>query len=169
MTAAVSLESGIFVAFLNRRDRWHPQARALFDGPKPKWSTSLAVVSKAYSWFLHRMGEGSARNLRLLVDALPGLRVFEATAEHHKATTRVLDRFRGSKLTYVDASSLALIEQHKIARVRGTDHHLALTGREVFPRLCSAWSRGATGKHEAPNSQRYWMALASGGIWSRCG
>ena len=88
MTAPVFLDSGIFVAFLNRRDRWHPQARALFDGPKPKWSTSLLVVSEAYSWFLHRMGEESARNLRLLVDALPGLRVFEATAEHHKATTR---------------------------------------------------------------------------------
>jgi predicted nucleic acid-binding protein len=135
VTGPVFLDSGIFVAFLNRRDRWHPQARALFDGPKPKWSTSLLVVSEAYSWFLHRMGEESARNLRLLVDALPGLRVFEATAEHHKATTRVLDRFRGSKLTYVDASSLALIEQHKISRVWGTDHHLALTGRVVFPRL----------------------------------
>jgi len=135
VTVPVFLDSGIFVAFLNRRDRWHPQARALFQGPKPKWSTSLLVISEAYSWFLHRMGEESARNLRLLVDSLAGLRVFEATAEHHKETTRTLDRLRGSKLTYVDASSLALIEQHKIPRVWATDHHLALTGRELLPRL----------------------------------
>ena len=135
MTVSVFLDSGIFVAFLNRRDRWHPQARALFDGPKPKWSTSLLVISESYSWFLYRMGEESARNLRLLVDTLAGLRVFEATGEHHKETTKLLDRFHGSKLTYVDASSLALIERHKIACVWSTDYHLGLTGREVLPRL----------------------------------
>ena len=125
----------IFVAFLNRRDRWHAQARTLFDGPKPKWATSLLVISESYSWFLHRMGEESARNLRLLVDTLAGLKVFEATAEHHKETTKLLDRFRGSKLTYVDASSLALIERHKIGCVWSTDYHLGLTGRDVLPRL----------------------------------
>jgi predicted nucleic acid-binding protein len=61
--------------------------------------------------------------------------VFEATGEHHKETTKLLDRFRGSKLTYVDASSLALIERHKIACVWSTDYHLGLTSSEVLPRL----------------------------------
>ena len=135
MTGSVFLDSGIFVAFLNRRDSWHAQARALFGGPKPRWSTSLLVLSEAYSWFLHRMGEESARNLRLLVDSLSGLKIFEATTQHHKQAVRMLDRFRGSKLTYVDASSLALIDTHEIACVWGTDHHLSLTGREVLPRL----------------------------------
>ena len=94
----------------------------------------MLVISETYSWFLHRMGEESARNLRLLVDNLPGLKVFEVTAEHHKETMRTLERFRGSKLTYVDASSLALIERHNIGCVWATDYHLGLTGRDVFPR-----------------------------------
>ena len=82
--------------------------------------------------FLHRMGEESARNLRLLIDTLAGLKVFEATAEHHKDTVRVLDRFRGSRLTYVDASSLAFIERHKIACGWGTDH---VDAARLLPRL----------------------------------
>ena len=45
-----------------------------------------------------------------------------------------LDRFRGSKLTYVDASSPALMSRHRIATVWSTDHHLGLAGAEVLPK-----------------------------------
>ena len=47
---------------------------------------------------------------------------------------KTLDRFRGSKLTYVDASSLTLIDQHDIPQVWSTDRHLALSGAQVLPR-----------------------------------
>jgi predicted nucleic acid-binding protein len=134
MTGAVFLDSGIFVALLNRRDRWHPQATALFNGPTPRWNTSCLVVSETYSWFLHRMGEEAARTFLLLVANLDGLKMFEATVEHHQQVRKTLDRFRGSKLTYVDASSLCLLERHKIGRVWSTDHHLGLTGADVLPR-----------------------------------
>lgn len=133
MSDPVFLDSGIFIAFLNRRDRWHPQAVALFEEKGVRWMTSLLVVSEAYSWFLHRMGEEAARGFRLLVDSLKGLKLLEATVEHHKATLKMLDRLRGAKLTYVDGSSLVFIEQHKVTRVWATDHHLGLTGVEVEP------------------------------------
>jgi len=130
----VFLDSGIFIAFMNRRDRWHEQAVALFNGARPRWSTSLLVVSETYSWFLHRMGEEAARTFRQLVGNLEGLRVFEATASHDRDVGRMLDRHRGSKLTYVDASSLVWIEKHRIQHVWATDHHLGLTGAELRPR-----------------------------------
>jgi predicted nucleic acid-binding protein len=134
MSSAVFLDSGIFIAFLNRRDRWHVQAKALFDGSKPRWSTSMLVISEAYSWFLHRMGEEQARGFRLLTQSLVGLRILDAAAAHDQDVGRVLDRFRGAKLTYVDASSLHFLEKHKIRRVWSTDYHLGLTGAEVLPR-----------------------------------
>ena len=46
----------------------------------------------------------------------------------------ILDRLRGARLTYVDASSLALMEELRIEIAWATDHHLALRGAEVFPR-----------------------------------
>ncbi len=134
MRDGVFLDTGIFVAILNGRDQWHEQAIALFNQAKPNWFSSYLVVSEAHSWFLHRMGEEPARTFRLFLGNLDGLRILEATREHHTHVLHMLDKLRGAKLTYVDASSLCFIEQRKIRRVWSTDHHLALTGAEVLPR-----------------------------------
>ncbi len=64
--------------------QWHEQAVALFGGTKPRWCTSFLVVSEGYSWLLYRMGEEAARTYGRLLDNLDGLRVFEATSEHHQ-------------------------------------------------------------------------------------
>jgi predicted nucleic acid-binding protein len=134
VTEAVFLDSGIFIAFLNRHDQWHAQAKALFSLARPRWSTSYLVIGEAYSWFLHRHGEEAARSFRVLVDKLDGLKIHEATADHHRQVVRMLDRLRGAKVSYVDASSLCLLERHKIRKVWSTDFHLSLTGTEVAPR-----------------------------------
>ena len=132
--SAVYLDSGIFIALMSGRDRWHSQAVALFTGRTPRWSTSILVISETYSWFLQRMGEEAARSFRGLIDNLTGLDVLGATREHHTEVGRMLDKLRGSKLTYVDASSLVHIGKKKIPCVWSTDHHLGLTGAEVHPR-----------------------------------
>ena len=134
MSDAAFLDSGIFIAALSRRDRLHVQAVELFGRVGVRWVTSLLVVSESYSWFLHRHGEEAARSLRNFIAALTGLTVLPATLEDHARTLRVLDRFRGTKLTYVDAASLGWIQLRKIKTVWSTDHHLGLTGAEILPR-----------------------------------
>jgi predicted nucleic acid-binding protein len=135
VSEAVFLDSGILIAFLNARDQWHEPAVALFAGPRPRWSTSLLVVAETYSWFLHRHGEEAARSLRTFLDNLDGLRLYEVDRQHHAQVVRMLDRLRGAKLTYVDASSLCFLERHKIRKVWSTDRHLGLTGAEITPRI----------------------------------
>jgi len=134
VSRATFLDSGIFIALMSRKDRWHDQAAVLFSGPTPRWSTSVLVISETYSWFLHRMGEEQARTFRQLIGNLSDLRILEATIAHHADVTKVLERFRGTKLTYVDASSLVHLEQKKISVVWSTDHHLGLSGAQVLPR-----------------------------------
>lgn len=129
----IFLDSGIFIAFLNRRDRWHTAAVALFSGPPPDWHTSWLVVSETYSWFLHRMGEEAARGFRLVLDSMDSLKILDANRQHHEQVVAILNRFRGTKLTYVDASGLALLQQHDIHCVWATDHHLGIAGAEVLP------------------------------------
>ena len=135
MSEAVFLDSGIFIALLNSRDQWHEQAKVLFALARPRWSTSYAVVSEAYSWFLHRYGEEAARALFKFIENLDGLRIFDLNRDHHHKVGKMLHRLRGSKSTYVDASSLCFMERHKIRKVWSTDHHLGLTGAEVLPRV----------------------------------
>lgn len=135
MRHAVFLDSGIFIALMNERDQWHAQAASLFSGPRPRWMTSLLVVSETYSWFLHRYGEEAARSFRVLLEQLNGLTILEAGRGHHAACVAMLERFRGARLTYVDASSLVLVKQHRIRQIWSTDHHLGLTGVDILPRV----------------------------------
>jgi predicted nucleic acid-binding protein len=134
VSPSVYLDSGIFIALMSRKDRWNAQAVALFSGPTPRWMTSILVISETYSWFLHRMGEEQARTFRQLIYNLKGLRILDATVAHHADVVKMFERYRGTKLTYVDASSLVYMEQRRISRVWATDYHLALNGAEVFPR-----------------------------------
>ena len=133
--SAVFLDSGIFVAFLDRSDTYHPGAIDLFGNRPTRWSTSLAVVSETYGWFLHRLGEQAARQFRLFLAALPDLQLLPLDRAHHDAVQRKLDRHRGRKLTYVDASSLVFLERRRIREVWGTDTDLTIEGARLRPRL----------------------------------
>lgn len=129
----IFLDSGIFIAFLDRSDAYHEAAVALFQDPPRRWYTSLAVVAETYGWFLHRLGEEAARTFRQALTDLPRLQLLAIDAKHHAAVVRTLDRHRGRKLTYVDASSLVLVSQLRISQVWGTDRDLALEGARVLP------------------------------------
>lgn len=134
MTAgSVFLDSGIFIAFLDRSDRYHAAALRLFSDPPRRLYTSLAVVSETYGWFLHRLGADAARTFRLALTELPRLQLLALTAEHHAAVLERLERRRGHKLTYVDASSLVFLGTLRIGEVWGTDRDLALEGARVVP------------------------------------
>jgi len=129
----IFLDSGIFIAFLDRSDRHHAAALRLFSDPPRHWYTSLAVVSETYGWFLHRLGEDAARTFRLALTELPRLQLLSLTPAHHTAVLQRLERLRGHKLTYVDASSLVFLSALRIGEVWGTDRDLALEGARVIP------------------------------------
>jgi predicted nucleic acid-binding protein len=129
----VFLDSGIFIAFLDRSDREHAGAAGLFADPPRRWYSSLAVVSETYGWFLHRLGEDAARIFRVALGELPRLVLLGLDDEHHVAVCRKLERLRGHRLTYVDASSLVFLDRLRIREVWGTDRDLALEGARVIP------------------------------------
>jgi hypothetical protein len=82
---------------------------------------------------LYRLGEEVARTFRNFLQELPKLRVLGANDEHRRAVWKKLDRLRGAKLTFVDASGLVWLEKRGIDTVWGTDHHLGLEGATVIP------------------------------------
>jgi predicted nucleic acid-binding protein len=129
----VYLDTGIFIAFLDRSDRYHAQAVQLFAAPPRRWYSSFGVVSETYGWFLHRLGEDAARTFRLALADLPRLRLVAADGPLHDAIVHKLDHLRGHKLTYVDAGSLVVLERHGIRDVWGTDADLGLEGARVVP------------------------------------
>jgi predicted nucleic acid-binding protein len=133
MAGRVFLDTGIFIAFLDRSDHHHRAAAQLFANPPRWWASSLAVVSESYGWFLHRLGEEAARTFRLALDDLPSLELLSIDEDHHRDVARKLERFRGHRLTYVDASSLVFLGRLGIGEVWGTDRDLGLEGARVVP------------------------------------
>jgi len=133
VTGEVFIDSGIFIAFLSRADRFHKFALSLFSRRPMRWSTSALVVAETYSWLLHHSGEEAARRLRLLVPSLKDLILLPAEALHQELVWKKLDHLRGNKLTYVDASSLVWIEERRVRTVWGTDNDLAIEGASVVP------------------------------------
>lgn len=129
----VFVDSGAFIAFLDRSDHHHTAAAGLFSDPPRRWLSSLAVVAETYGWFLHRLGEDAARTFRLALGDLPHLELVPLDAPHHTAVVRKLERLRGHRLTYVDASSLVILERLRIREVWGTDRDLGLEGARVIP------------------------------------
>ncbi len=133
MSEKVFIDSGILIAYMNARDRWHQQALYLFQEKNIQPFTSELVISETYSWFLHQAGEEIARQFRLFVKAIPKLKILFMNADGLDATAVMLDKHRGAKLTYVDAASLVHLEVQKIHTVWSTDYHLSLTGRTIKP------------------------------------
>jgi len=133
-SGAVYLDSGIFIAFLDRSDSYHQAAVDLFATPPRRCFSSLAIVSETCGWFLHRLGEDAARKFRLALADFSWLELLELGGEHHAAVLRKLERLRGHKLTYVDASSLVFLGQLRIGEVWGTDRDLAIEGAHIVPR-----------------------------------
>ena len=64
---------------------------------------------------------------------LPRLELLGLDPAHHEATVRKLERFRGHKLTHVDASSLVFLQEYHVREIWGTDRDLALEGARVIP------------------------------------
>ena len=129
----VFIDSGAFIAELDRSDAFHEDVHALFAGPPVRWFTSVLVLSETYGWFLNRIGENAARVFRAYVMELRGLELLGADAKHHLSVVAKLERLRGTKLTYVDASSLVWLKAKGIKTVWGTDYHLGIEGATVVP------------------------------------
>lgn len=133
MTRQAFLDTGAFVAFLDRSDHQHGETVALFGDPPGRFVTSSLVVAESYGWFLHKLGEPAARTFRELVSDLPDLEILDGDGAHRQAVWDKLDALRGRKLTFVDASGLVWLEELEISTVWGTDLDWALEGATVLP------------------------------------
>lgn len=132
MTAAF-VDSGAFIALLDRRDRRHAAVEAMFTVPPKRLVTSVHVLAETQGWFLHRLGEEASRRFLGFLSVAPFVEIVGADLAHHRATLQKLDALRGRKLTYVDASSLVHLAQQRLRVVWGCDADLGLEGARVVP------------------------------------
>jgi predicted nucleic acid-binding protein len=124
----VVLDSGFFVALMVRKDRYHAVAAQLLNENTGRLLVTTLVLSETYSHLLHTFGEDAARDFRGLYSNLNVLQIELVDTRSLTKAEALLDRFRGVKLTMVDAVNLAVVQEKKVGTVWATDGHMGLSG-----------------------------------------
>ena len=128
------VDSGAFVAFLVRSSPDHAAFVDLFRQPPPRLFTSALVVAETYDW-LRRMTSAGTEMFSELLVRLPNLDLLAADFAHARAVERKLSAHAARDLSYIAASTLVFLGEHRILDVWGADPILGLEGAKVWPGL----------------------------------
>lgn len=109
MTAPVVLDTGPFVAFLNRRDQYHQWATTQMARIPPPLLTCEAVISEA-CFLLRTLRGGSVAVLDLLDRGL--VRVPFRLGEEIPQVKRLLARYANVPMSLADACLVRMTEQY---------------------------------------------------------
>jgi predicted nucleic acid-binding protein len=135
MTRPTLLDTGPLVAFLNRRDRYHPWATAHMARLRPPLLTCEAVLSEA-CFLLRTWHSGSATVLELLERGL--VQVPFCLREEVGRIKRLLTRYANVPMSLADACLVRMTEQYTDSVVLTCDSDFRLYrkhGRQVIPTL----------------------------------
>jgi predicted nucleic acid-binding protein len=121
------VDTGAFIAFVDRSDSYHPLFRRLFADP-PDLVTTPLVVAEGHGWFLKRYDRARAMQFLGLIDDLEPLRLLPAGASEYAGGARMLRKFSDQDLTLTDAVGLYVMKVRGIRTCWSTDRHLGLTG-----------------------------------------
>jgi len=129
------VDSGAWIALRSRRDQHHAEADRLFrralTGRIPLVTTNL-VLSEVHRLTLFRAGVRPALRLLDRIGASQRVTVHFASAEHHGAARRWLERLAPRPVTYTDAVSFAVMEQLGCRHVLAFDQDFAVAGFELW-------------------------------------
>jgi predicted nucleic acid-binding protein len=135
MANPVILDTGPFVAFLNRRDKFHQWAIEKLSKVDGRVITCDAVFSE--SCFLMR---GTDKGFRRLCSSVgTGLVEFDFNlADHFEAISGLLRKYQDTPMSFADACVVRMSEVFPSAKVMTIDSdflHYRRNGRNVIPMI----------------------------------
>lgn len=134
----VFVDTGAFIALLDKRDGFHEAAKAFYLSVSKRASlvTTLLVVAETYTWLRYHGDFNLAlRFLKAVEKASESgiLSVVYPDAAICEKGRAVLEKYRDQKLSYTDAVSFAVIETLQISDVFGFDNHFYAAKCNLHP------------------------------------
>ena len=126
------VDTGAFIAFLDRSDSHHALFRQRFSKP-PALITSALVITEGHGWFLRRYDQIRATEFLAFISALRRLDIEPFGADALAKTGAVVKRYGDQALTLADAHGISIIRERRIGACWSTDRRLALSGAELVP------------------------------------
>ena len=123
---AAFIDTSIFVAVRNKRDKNHIRSRQLLEkalqGEYGKLYTSDYIADEAITTALTRTHTHQvALNTGRLIIESPRIEKIYVGPEQFKLAWEKFQKFKGRFMSFTDCSSLALIEEHGINRIMSFD------------------------------------------------
>lgn len=139
MYAKIFMDSGGFIALVDRNDIAHRQAMEFYRvlSPTTRRVTSLSVVGESFTWIKYNLGGDQAKEWLGYVEEATEKSLLEIIYPEQNVdlkARRLIYRFDDQPISYTDALTLAILQSRPdIDAVFAFDHHLALAGLPVLP------------------------------------
>ena len=135
MKENVILDTGPLVAFLNRKDRFHPWALEHWGQIQPSMLTCEAVISEA-CFLLRTTGSGIDSVMQLIQRKI--IKISFHLDEHIQPVKSLLSKYRSVPLSIADACLIKMSELHPESRVFTLDSDFNLyrkNRRRIIPTI----------------------------------
>ncbi|MCI4371449.1 MAG: PIN domain-containing protein [Thermoplasmata archaeon] len=122
-----------------REDAYHDAAIATFteivQGTSPFrfLYTSNYIVDEVLTFLLYEAGSRVALEMLTLLRSSPTLRFLRVTEDVEEKADRLFRRFAGSRVSYTDCTTKALMDRESIRAAFSFDRDLEILGAERIP------------------------------------
>ena len=121
----VFLDTGAFVALADEDDRYHTAAKSIYTELlqlKALLLTSNFVLSETYTLIRFRVSHQAAVEFMTGFDQT-GMRVLRVTDAIEQTAKAIFVRYNDKDFSFVDCTSFALIDHHRLDRAFAFDTH----------------------------------------------
>jgi uncharacterized protein len=127
----VLVDSGAWIGLIRARDNRHQDAEGMFQRAireRIPLITSNLVVAEVHRFLLFQAGPRAAAFVLDRIVASPRTEIVVATKEHHERARGWLAKLADQRLSYTDAVSFALMEDHRCAAAMSFDADFSAAG-----------------------------------------
>lgn len=134
----IFIDTGAWIGLIDGNDQYHRKAVAFYDhiDPTMEKTTSTHVIAETYTWLRYRAGfVCSSRFLSIIQQAraVGAVNILLDSDKTIELAEQILLDYPDQKLSYVDATSMALMRSYDIRQVFGFDHHFNFLKFELLP------------------------------------
>jgi uncharacterized protein len=144
---ATFIDTGPWIALMDRRDEWHAAAVRTMDRLRAQKSplvTSNLVLMEAYTALVGRIQRAAIARLRATIATSSYTRVERVDELTEELAWELFMRYDDKDASMVDCTSFAIMEQLGLSQAFTFDHHFEQVGFNIVPGI----TRGAQNRND---------------------
>lgn len=127
------VDTSMFIALNNPNDQYHKEALEIAKRLEHyQFALSDSVITETYTLLRYKLGFHRARVFLASVLENETFTILNASQSVRIETLQLLEKNNDQKISYCDALSVALMNEHKIQSILSFDHHFEIMGVERF-------------------------------------